>query len=100
MNNDRLQNNFWSAVRALPPSDSVPYAFERRIMAALKGTEPLDLWAFWGRSLWRAAGPCIAIMLAVSLWTVVDGSVNASSNLAADLDRTVWGPLTSLNESW
>jgi hypothetical protein len=97
---DELANMLLTAARALPSSQAVPYAFEKRIMAAVLSPPALDLWAFWSRCLWRAAGPCVAIMLAVSVWTIVDNSANASNSLAADLDRTVWGPLASLNESW
>jgi hypothetical protein len=100
MNIHDLQTKLVSAARQLPPSDAVPYAFEKRIMAVLQRQEPLDIWAFWARSLWRAAGPCVAIMLAVSVWAAVASSGHASTSLAADLDWTVWGPLSSLNESW
>ena len=100
MNIDELRNKLVAAARALPPSDAVPYAFEKRIMAALRAQAPVDVWALWSRLLWRAAAPCVAIMLAVSLWAMVDNSAKSSTSLAADLDRTVWGPLSSLNESW
>ena len=100
MNIDELRNKLVAAARALPPSDAVPYAFEKRIMAALSAQVPVDVWALWSRLLWRAAAPCVAIMLAVSLWAIVDNSARSSTSLAADLDRTVWGPLSSLNESW
>ena len=100
MNIDELRNKLVAAARALPPSDAVPYAFEKRIMAALRAQAPVDVWALWSRLLWRAAAPCVAIMLAVSLWAMMDNTGKSSTSLAADLDRTVWGPLSSLNESW
>jgi hypothetical protein len=101
MNVDQLHDKLLAAARALPPGGAVPYAFEKRIMAALASQTPVDVWTLWSRSLWRAAAPCVAIMLAVSLWAALEGSrTTTSSSLAADLDRTVWGPLTSLNDTW
>jgi hypothetical protein len=98
---DELQNKLLLAARALPVSDHVPYAFEKRILAALNSQAPLDIWAFWSRLLWRAAAPCVGIMLVLGVWTVVaSSSGTASASLAADLDRTVWGPLIAINESW
>ncbi len=101
MNVDDLQQKIFAAARALPQSDHVPYAFEKRIMAHLKARPALDVWAVWSRLLWRAAAPCVGIMLVLSAWTVVSGQLGGSSEtLAADFERTVWGPLTSINESW
>jgi len=98
---DRLSDKLLAAARALPSSDAVPYAFEKRIMAAVASQTPVDIWALWSRSLWRAAAPCVAIMLAVSVWAVVESSkTSTSSTLAADFDQTVWGPLISLNDTW
>lgn len=100
MNADELQRRIFAAARALPPGEDVPYAFEQRIMAALASRPPLDPWALWSRLLWRAAAPCVGIMLVVSVWTVVAQASSSPAALAADLERTVWGPLTSLNVSW
>jgi hypothetical protein len=101
MNLDDLQQKILAAARALPQSDHVPYAFEKRIMATLATCPAIDAWALWSRLLWRAAAPCIGIMLVLSAWTVVSGQLGGSSEaLAADFERTVWGPLTSINESW
>jgi hypothetical protein len=101
MNVDGLQQRILAAARALPRNDHVPYAFEKRIMARLTARPVVDAWALWSRLLWRAAAPCVAIMLVLSAWTVVSGQLGGSSEtLAADFERTVWGPLTSINESW
>ena len=98
---DQWQTKLLAAARSLPTNDYVPYAFEKRIMARLAKQEPADVWAFWSRLLWRAAAPCVGVMLVLGAWTVLSSkSTSSSSSLAADLDRTVWGPLISLNESW
>jgi hypothetical protein len=101
MNIDKLQDTLLAAARALPSSDHVPYAFEKRIMARLAEGAPVDVWALWSRLLWRAAAPCVGIMLILSAWTVVANRAGGTSDaLAADLERTVWGPLSSLEDSW
>ena len=63
MNLAELERKLIAAARANPPSDRVPYAFEKRILARLAARPTLDRWELWGRALWRAAAPCIAIML-------------------------------------
>ena len=101
MNLDELQKKLFAAARTLPPSDHVPYAFEKRIMARLASRPALDVWMLWSRLLWRAAAPCVAIMVAASIWTLVSTDPKASpETLAADLESTVLAPLTHLEESW
>src|SRR6478736_1348605 len=96
----RFEHNLFAAARVLPPSDSVPYAFEKRVMAGLNGSCP-DEWANWSRLLWRAAAPCVGLTVLMGVWTAVSThSLSPSTTLAVDLERTVWGPLTALNDSW
>ena len=56
----------------------VPYAFEKRVMAHIKGTPQLavNVWAQWSQSLWRTTIPCFAVMLLVAVWT----SSNSTGN--------------------
>jgi hypothetical protein len=101
MKPDQQQKMLFALARALPPSDHVPYAFEKRIMVKLAAQPVLDIWALWSRLLWRAAAPCVGIMLVVSVWSMVsNGYASSPERLAADYERTVWGPLSSLGESW
>jgi hypothetical protein len=87
--------------RDLPPSDHVPYAFEKRIMARLTSPGVPDAWAVWSRLLWRAAAPCVGVMLVLTVWSAVSThSSNSSDTLAADFERTVWGPLDSIRDTW
>lgn len=98
---DELEQRFLAAARALPPRGEVPYAFEKRIMAALGPQAPADPWSFWAQLLWRAAAPCVAVMLAMTAWTVVAGELGRSdATLAAELERAVWAPLSAINETW
>ena len=69
MNLELLQQKLIAAARHRAPDDQVPYAFEQRVMARLKGAVPTDDWTLWGRALWRAAIPCLAVMLLSGAWT-------------------------------
>lgn len=101
MNSEQRAKQLYEAARLLPPSERVPYAFEKRVMAALARQPLIDPWALWSQLLWRAAAPCVGIMLITGVWAAFSGaSISASEPLAADLERTVWGPLTSLGETW
>jgi putative N-acetylmannosamine-6-phosphate epimerase len=91
-----LQRKLIAAARANPPSDRVPYAFEKRMMALLAGravTEPLALWV---RGLWRAAVSCVAVALLLGAWAIFissaptrtgDLSQNFESTLLASVDQ-------------
>ena len=92
MENDltQLQKKLVAAARADRPSDHVPYAFEQRIMAQLRALPKVDGWALWGGALWRAAVPCVAVMLTLGVWALVvswDGS--SSADLAVELEGTL-----------
>jgi hypothetical protein len=102
MNIADVQKRLLAAARATPPGDAVPFAFEKRIMARIASDALVDAWAIWSWVLWRAAAPCIAIMLAVGVWTALFADPNGSANsLAADLEETVLAPLAQLeNNSW
>lgn len=92
MNLTQLQAKLLAAARKSRPSDHVPYAFEKRIMAHL--TRPItDVWALWGRALWRAALSCVAAMLLVGGWSFQTSSSNDTTDLAEDFENTVFAGL-------
>ena len=92
-----LQRKLIAAARANPPSDRVPYAFEKRVMALLAGRslpEPLVLWA---RGLWQAAASCVLVALLLGAWAFFnsitptktgDLSQNFESTLLASVDQS------------
>jgi hypothetical protein len=90
MNLDELERKLIAVGRTHRPSDRVPYAFEKRIMARL-GDRPIrDYWELWGRALWCAAAPCAAIMLALGAWSFFATQGGASTNdLSQDLEQTL-----------
>lgn len=70
MDLDKLQQKLMAAAKATSPSDQVPYAFEKRIMARLAAPLTVDVWAVWGRWLWRAVAPCMSVMAALGVWVL------------------------------
>src|SRR5262245_6285807 len=97
MDLQELRRQLIATARTSPPSNRVPYAFEKRVMARLASQSIPDPWSAWGRTLWRAAGPCVAIMCAMTIWAALSGDLLGSKNsLATDLESTVLAPLANL----
>ena len=95
MNAEDLKNKLIAVARANPPSELVPYGFEKRIMARLKEPATLDHWAFWSRALWRAAAPCVAIMLLLSAWSVFAPNRAPATDLSQDIENTLLAAVDS-----
>jgi hypothetical protein len=89
MDLDKLQQKLIAAARTDRPSDRVPYAFEQRIMARLRAVPALDDWALWSRALWRAAAPCIAVMLFLSAWSWFAPGASSSTDLSQEIENTL-----------
>jgi len=83
MNLAELYRKLIAAARSTPPSDRVPYAFEKRILALLAARPILDRWALWARALWRAAALCVMIVLLLGAWSLVSPQAQ-NSNVAND----------------
>lgn len=86
-----LEKKLLAVARANPPSDRVPPAFEKRIMALISVRPVQDLWAAWARSLWYAAAPCVAVMLLFSAWAFYQSKQNQTPtiDLAQQLNSTL-----------
>ena len=90
MNLAELERKLIAAARANPPGDQVPYAFEKRIMALLAARPVMDDWALWARALWRAAAPCVAIMLVLGAWSFFASQSSPSTNdVSQELEKTL-----------
>jgi hypothetical protein len=90
MNLAQLERKLIAAARANPPSERVPYAFGKRILARLAAQPTLDHWELWGRALWRATAPCIAIMLLLGAWSLFAPQRNPPTNdLSQQLEQTL-----------
>lgn len=96
MNITELQKKLVTAARADQPTDRVPYAFEKRIMAHIKGLKSLpvmDGWAFWGKWMWRAAAPCVALTLVLGVWSfytteAIGNDVTLENTVLAAVDNS------------
>ena len=90
MNVDKLKNKLLEAARAEKPSDRVPYAFEKRIMARIPELRELDAGALWARALWRAAAPCLGVALALAAWTAFSPEPQTqAADFSEDFENTV-----------
>ena len=70
MDLEKLQKKLIAAAKLSPPSERVPYAFEKRIMARLTAPLHVDEWSICGRWLWRAVAPCMSVMAALGVWVL------------------------------
>jgi uncharacterized BrkB/YihY/UPF0761 family membrane protein len=82
MNLATLHQKLIGAAKAAPPSDKVPYAFEKRILAHLRSAPLPDAWAEWAVSLWRSAVPCVLVMIALAGWALYTPQSAQVSNVA------------------
>lgn len=92
---NKLQRKLIAAARANPPSEGVPYAFEQRILARLRSLPVSDVWSAWSQALWRAAAPCVAIAVALGVWTAFQPDTSAPSpDLSQVLENTLFVAVT------
>ncbi|HSH94538.1 MAG TPA: hypothetical protein VK968_10370 [Roseimicrobium sp.] len=101
MNTGNIQNKLIQAAKNNPPSDHVPYAFEKRIMHRISALPKVDAWSLWGQGLWRAVAPCFAIMVLIFAWsTLVQKPTPAPELVASDFESTVLAPLDGMKDTW
>ncbi len=87
---DKLQRKLIAAARADAPESEVPYAFEKRIVAQLRARVGLDHWGLWAQALWRAVGPCVAIMLLLGAWAFFTPRGKApTGDLSQEIENTL-----------
>jgi len=107
MNLDHLQKKLLTAARSHLPSEHVPYAFEKRILALLAGSPPLDHWAVWARALWRASAPCVALTILLVVWSLVGAKnptagqvVSTSEDFSQHFEQTMLAGVNDVEEVW
>jgi hypothetical protein len=104
MNLMELQRKLIAAARAIQPSDRVPLAFEKRIMALIAArAAAVDKWAFWAKSLWRAAALCVVVTALISSWAMFKPAPDAgvSTDLSQQFDTTMLAALDQDSDySW
>jgi hypothetical protein len=89
MNLTELQRKLLAAARSHTPSDTVPYAFQTRVMARLRCVAVPDSWALWAGALWRATVPCVAIVVLLGAWTFLSSPTPPQGDLSQDFENTV-----------
>lgn len=90
MNVTDLEKRLLAAARADRPSDRVPYAFEKRVMARIAALPVVDAWAFWARSLWRAAVPYALAVICLAVWIHFSAEpVAPADRIAMDFENVV-----------
>jgi hypothetical protein len=97
-----MYERLFRAARRIREDDTVPYAFEKRIMAHITPVESMDSGSFWALGLWKASVPCLALMLCTTLWASMNGSAGQPGEeaLVNELQLTMIQPLQSLEETW
>ena len=98
MNLVELQKKLISLARNNPPDERVPYAFEKRVMAALLAKPIEDAWTLWGRALWRGAIACVVISILLSVLSLLPDRPSPGSG--QDLESTVFAMAEQLSDSW
>lgn len=93
---EKLRQTLVRAARIDAPSESVPYAFEQRIIARLRPTAMPNGWMLWGRALWRAAAACVIVAALSSVWSFWPGS----DIEPATLESTVFAAAEQPLDSW
>jgi hypothetical protein len=99
MDLDHLQNRLIAAARTIHPSDAVPFAFEKRIMARLT-ERPMDALGAWSVALWRAAVSCIVLVLLSGVWSAFSPSQEVEADFSRDFETAVFASAYSGDEVW
>jgi hypothetical protein len=90
MNPAELHRKLVAIARRNPPDDRVPLAFEKRIMALLRGRPALDQGELWARALWRGAMASVAVTLLCSaLSLLVPHKASTANDLSQDFETTM-----------
>ena len=91
---DSLDESLKALIRdayAPPDGDAYWTGLEQRIMAHLRSARVVDNWGTWAIGLWRASVPCVALMVGLSIWSVVtpDNTTNASPSVNTDISQPI-----------
>jgi hypothetical protein len=95
MDHEKLRTKLIAAARLDAPAETVPYAFEKRIMARIAAKPVEDVLNQWGAALWKGAAACAAITVVsifLSVWNFSDNDQTFETVVLAGADQ--------LTESW
>jgi hypothetical protein len=91
MNSQDLEQKLMAAARVATPSDAVPLAYEKRVMAVLRDRSIEDPFANWGRALWRGALASVVAAMICGAWVTLHDSNTAE--LSQDIEHTITASL-------
>ena len=91
---DELLDKLLADARRSPPSDGVPYAFEQRVMHAVRLLQRSESAIAWASGLWRAVVPCVAV---AALAVVTSIALVRPPNLEADTSLVTGDQTESLD---
>ena len=103
MNTEELRKKLLAAARSNSPSDHVPLAFEKRVLANLAAKPAADIAALWARALWRAAIPCVAVTVLLGAFSFMPSTNNTTANeedLSQTFEQTMLASADQLEENW
>jgi hypothetical protein len=102
MNVNELHSKLIAAARKNPPSEQVPYAFEKRILSHLSRPPAPNRWALWGRPLWQAALSCVAITVVCGLWAYgARPKPDYADNFSQEFEAAVFAPMGEhIEDAW
>ena len=100
MNNlAELHRKLIATARGIPADDRVPYAFEKRVMARLRASAPMDVLAAWSRALWRGAISCVVVTLLAGVWAIWLAQREPQPDMAKAFETAVFAS-TSPDDAW
>ena len=90
---EQFEKRLLAAGREAPVDDSVPFAFEKRVMARIRQLRPVDAWSAWGAALWRGLAPCLGIVVVVVAWNALNLRESGRAPFASALEATFYAPV-------
>ena len=99
MNLDNLQTKLIAAARAAQPSERVPYAFEKRVMARLTESVRVDLLGAWSAALWRAAISCVAIVVLSGAWSLWSSYEQRQADFSQEFETAVFASAGAVDDA-
>jgi hypothetical protein len=96
---DNLHQKLITAARAEQPSERVPYAFEKRVMAHITSNSAVDLLGAWSAALWRAAASCVVVSIVACAFVIWSGK-HQEPDFSHEFDAAVFASAGSASDVW
>ena len=97
---DNLHQKLITAARAEQPSDHVPYAFEKRVMARITSGSAVDLLGAWSAALWRAAASCVVVSVVACACVLWSSRQHSKVDFSQEFETAVFASAGTVDEAW